>query len=99
MHGLVHFGAFLLISCIDEILHAIKEVSGGVNQMCVSGGPSSAVENEKTIRMVELGCGTGIGGLATMLATRRKNNNDCGITCYFTDYDPAVLCIVNEIVY
>ena len=96
-------GAFLLISCIDEVLTVIDNQFYMKNRSN-EGDSSSLNENilEGSSNMIELGCGTGIGGLAVMLASNSETD-DAGngvnkdsksqkiAKCCFTDYDPAVL--------
>jgi hypothetical protein len=58
--------------------------------------------HDKTLHMIELGCGTGIGQLALMSAIKAKTNS-CRIHACFTDADPAVLnlcqrnCLLNHL--
>lgn len=79
-------GAFLLIQCMNEILDIILTHHG----------------SDKTLHMIELGCGTGIGQLALMSAIKAKSHS-CRIHGCFTDADPAVLnlcqrnCLLNHL--
>lgn len=72
-------GAFLLIECMDQILDVIKYVM-------------VRKRHSGRLQMIELGCGTGIGGLSVLKQMNRIYNQSM-IHCYFTDADPAVLKI------
>ena len=99
-------GAFLLISCMNEIVHFIEE---NITSTELTEEESDFGElNKSQLRMIELGCGTGIGGLSIMMSSINSSshpshhnsnleNAKCSITCCFTDEDPAVLkvCIRN----
>jgi predicted nicotinamide N-methyase len=71
-------GAFLLIQCMDEILNRVRIL------------PQNDLSSQnKKLNMIELGCGTGIGGLALMIALKTKTHLPMHVC--FTDADPAVL--------
>ena len=88
-------GAFLLISCIQQVFDVIHH-----HQF-----HNDDHQEENGITMIELGCGTGIGGLSITLASIDDNGTSTSTTkerrkritqCTFTDYDPAVLNVCHR---
>lgn len=93
-------GAFLLISCMNEIIDFIEENIQSAELIVKESGLDEV--NKSQLRMIELGCGTGVGGLSIMMSSLNscshpsdhKDNQEylkSLITCCFTDEDPAVL--------
>lgn len=74
-------GAFLLISCIDQILDIVdKHASNGNDDNITSNNEENEIIHHP-LNIIELGCGTGIGGLTLMFASdsiqTTTNNNEC----------------------
>mmetsp|Transcript_24299 Transcript_24299/g.41591 ORF Transcript_24299/g.41591 Transcript_24299/m.41591 type:complete len:391 (+) Transcript_24299:60-1232(+) len=88
-------GAFLLVQCIREVHQTLM-----IENIDIEDGTIG--KEKKQLRMIEFGCGTGIGGLAMMiLANANHNNHHCkndndesviplSHMC-FTDNDPDAL--------
>ena len=101
-------GAFLLIDCMNLILDIIDTYH--ISQRHYDDNDYHSCRSQN-LKMIELGCGTGIGGLALMIASTSQESHSKPqmkkmhiSKCHFTDTDPDVLkvckrnCKLNDLV-